>query len=252
LSLHPAGHILGSAQVRCEYQGEVAVVTGDYKCEPDPTTTPFEPLRCHTFVTESTFALPIFRWEPQSDVADQINAWWRQNQAAGRASLLMGYSLGKSQRLLSCLDVSIGPVFQHGAVETMTDVYRSAGVSLPETRRVPDETERFDWSKAMIVAPPGSDASPWARRFGDVATAFASGWMALRSWRHRSNVDQGFVLSDHADWRSLIETVHATGAEEVWITHGYAAVLARYLREQGIHASVLGDHSGREEGAAHA
>jgi putative mRNA 3-end processing factor len=190
-------------------------------------------------VTESTFALPIYRWESQAVVANQINSWWRENQAAGRASLLTGYSLGKAQRLLACLDPSIGPIFEHGAVETMSNVYRAAGISLPDTLRPPDMPARYDWSQAMIVAPPSVTGTPWVRRFGDHATAFASGWMAIGGWQRRSAAGQGFVLSDHADWPALLETVRATGADEVWITHGYAATLARYLHEQGVNATEM-------------
>ena len=247
LSLHPAGHILGSAQVRLEYQGEVAVVSGDYKVAPDRTCTPVEPLKCHVFVTESTFGLPIYRWPDQAVVARQINAWWRANQAAGKASLLMGYSLGKAQRLLACLDPSIGPIFEHGAVATMTTIYRKTGIAMPETQNVMTVGSRYDWSQAMIVAPPSANGSPWTRRFGDHSTAFASGWMAIRGARRRSALDRGFVLSDHVDWPSLLEAIHQTEAEQVWITHGYSAVVARYLQERGIDGRILTTEFGGEE-----
>lgn len=247
VSLHPAGHILGSAQVRIEYRGEVAVVSGDYKTAPDPTCTPFEPLRCHLFVTESTFGLPVYRWPTDSTIAAEINAWWKQNQTSGKASLLMGYTLGKAQRLLSFLDPSIGPIFEHGAVANMTDVYRKAGRKMPPTHNVMTAPSRFDWSQALIVAPPSANGSPWTRRFGDHSTAFASGWMAIRGARRRSALDRGFVLSDHVDWPSLIETIRTTGAEQVWITHGYSSVVARYLQEQGIDGRVLETEFGEEE-----
>lgn len=249
LSLHPAGHILGSSQVRIEWKGEVAVVSGDYKCAPDRTCTAFEPLKCHVFVTESTFGLPVYRWPDQVEVAAQINRWWRSNQAAGKASLLMGYSLGKAQRLLACLDPSIGPIFEHGAVATMTDIYRRTGIAMPETKNVMTAPSRFDWSQAMIVAPPSANGSPWTRRFGDHSTAFASGWMAIRGARRRSALDRGFVLSDHVDWPSLLETIYSTEAEQVWITHGYSAVVARYLQERGIDGRILSTEFGEEEAA---
>jgi len=239
VSLHPAGHILGSAQVRVEHQGQIVVVSGDYKTEPDKTCTPFEPVRCHTFITESTFGLPIYQWPSEGEVFEQINDWWRRNQARGKASLLMGYALGKAQRALSGLDPGIGPIFLHGAVQRLTDAYREQGVALPSTREVWGVEKGFDWSQALIVAPPSAAGSPWIRRFGDHSTAFMSGWMAIRGTRRRRAVDRGFVLSDHVDWPSLMSAIKATGAEDIWVTHGYTATVARYLEEQGYSARVL-------------
>lgn len=239
VSLHPAGHILGSSQVRVEHQGQIFVVSGDYKTEADPTCTPFEPVRCHTFITESTFGLPIYRWSPQSEIFDQINAWWRQNQAAGKSSVLMGYALGKSQRALAGVDASIGPIFLHGAVEKMTQSYRQTGIALPETNLVGIAGKGYDWSQALIIAPPSANGTPWVRRFGDHSTAFLSGWMAIRGARRRRAVDRGFVLSDHIDWPSLLTAIGETGAESVWVTHGYSAVVARYLEDQGLEARTV-------------
>ncbi|MEM8530226.1 MAG: ligase-associated DNA damage response exonuclease [Chloroflexota bacterium] len=236
VSLHPAGHILGSAQVRVEHGGEVWVISGDYKVEPDATCTPFEPVRCHTFVTESTFGLPIYRWQPQQVIFDAINAWWRTNQQAGRASVLYGYTLGKAQRLLAGLDASIGPIFTHGAVENMTQAYRKAGITLPKTTYVGAVPPKTGWSQAMIVAPPSAHATPWMRKFGTLSTGFASGWMRIRGARRRRAVDRGFVLSDHIDWPALLHTIGATGAECVWVTHGYTAVVVRWLEEHGLEA----------------
>jgi putative mRNA 3-end processing factor len=242
VSLHPAGHILGSAQVRIEHGGEVWVVSGDYKTEGDATCTPFEPVRCHTFITEATFALPIYRWEPQQVVFEQINAWWRANQAEGKCSLLYCYALGKAQRLLSGLDPAIGPIFLHGALLRLTDDYRRAGVALPQARYVGNADRKFDWSQAIVLAPPSAHATPWMRRFGSVSSAFASGWMRIRGTRRRRAVDRGFVLSDHADWPGLLEAIAATGAEQIWVTHGYTAVLARWLQEQGYNAAIVPTH----------
>jgi putative mRNA 3-end processing factor len=239
VSLHPAGHILGSSQVRVEYRGRVYVVSGDYKSEADPTCTAFEPVRCHTFVTESTFGLPIYRWAPQREVFAQIDAWWRQNQAAGKCSILMGYALGKSQRALAGVDPNIGPIFLHGAVQNMTQAYRGHGIPLPETHHVAEMGKGYDWSKALVIAPPSANGTPWLRRFGDHSTAFMSGWMAIRGARRRRAVDRGFVLSDHVDWPSLLTTIGETGAESVWVTHGYTAVVVRYLEEQGLDARAL-------------
>jgi len=239
VSLHPAGHILGSSQVRIERRGEVAVVSGDYKAEADATCAAFEPIRCHLFVTECTFGLPIYRWRPQREVFAEINQWWRQNQEQGRASLLLGYSLGKAQRALSGLDPSLGPIFEHGAAAPMTEAYRRAGVQLPPTYRVGEASSATVWSKALILAPPSAEGTPWTRRFGEYSNAFLSGWMAIRGTRRRRGVDRGFVMSDHVDWPSLLDAIGATGAERIWATHGYTASLVRYLREKGIHAEEL-------------
>lgn len=239
VTLYPAGHILGSAQVRVDYQGEVWVVSGDYKTQPDATCSAFEPIRCHTFITESTFGLPIYRWPPEQEVFDQINAWWRRNQQEGRSSLMFAYSLGKAQRVLSGLDPSIGPILQHGALKNLTDAYRAQGIRLPETAQVADAEKGFDWSKALILAPPSANGTPWMRKFGDLGTGFASGWMAVRGARRRRAVDRGFVLSDHVDWPSLLEAVAATRAENVLVTHGYSSVVARYLSEQGLNSGTL-------------
>jgi putative mRNA 3-end processing factor len=239
ISLHPAGHILGSSQVRIEHRGEVWVVSGDYKTDPDPTCTPFEPVRCHTFVTESTFGLPIYRWPSQREVFEDINAWWRANAAAGKASLLFGYTLGKAQRLLAGLDPAIGPILTHGAVERMTRAYREAGVFLPETRYAGTAAERADATGAVVVAPPYAGGSLWARRFGASSTGFASGWMLVRGARRRQSLDRGFPLSDHVDWPGLLAAVDATGAGRVWVTHGFTAPVVRWLQEKGIDARAV-------------
>ncbi len=239
VSFHPAGHILGSGQIRLEHRGEVWVVSGDYKTDPDPTTTAFEPVRCHTFVTESTFGLPIYRWPPQQDVQREINGWWRANQAAGKASLLYGYALGKAQRLIAGLDPAIGPIYTHGAVERMTAVYRATGVPLPPTRHAGSADQATDWTRAIIVAPPSADGSVWTRRFGSQATAFASGWMLVRGARRRRSLDRGFPLSDHVDWPALMAAVEATGADRVWVTHGFTGPVVRWLRERGVDAQAV-------------
>lgn len=250
VSLYPAGHILGAAQVRVAYRGEVWVVSGDYKTEADPTCAPFEPVRCHTFVTEATFGLPIYRWRPQSEVLAGVLAWWRANQEAGRASLLFAYALGKAQRLLAGLDASVGPIFCHGAVERFNGIYRAAGVALPPATYTGAAGREVEWSRALIIAPPSAQASAWTRRFGEVSTAFASGWMRIRGARRRRAVDRGFVLSDHADWPGLLAAIAATGAERVWVTHGYSAVLARWLTEHGLDARPIATRFEGEQGAA--
>ncbi len=249
VSLHPAGHVLGAAQVRLEHAGRVWVVSGDYDLsahdEANPTCTPFEPVRCDVFVTESTFGLPIYRWRPQAEVFAEIDRWWAANAAAGRASVLMGYSFGKAQRLLAGVNASIGPIVVHGAVETVNAAYRAAGVALPATHRA-HELGPDDLKRALVVAPPSVQGSPWLRRFGDVADAFASGWMQLRGARRRRGVDRGFVLSDHADWPGLQRAIAATGAARVIVTHGYEAVMVRWLRERGLDAGSFATEYGDE------
>lgn len=235
ISLHPAGHILGSAQVRIEYQGYVLVVSGDYKIEPDKTCAPFELVRCHEFITEATFGLPIYRWQPQQVVFDQINQWWRSNATEGKASLIYCYALGKAQRLIAGVDSSIGPIYTHGAVESLNAVYRAAGIDLPPTTYATTAQKR-DFRGALIGAPLSMRGSSWTQRFGEHASAFASGWMRIRGTRRRRAMDRGFVLSDHIDWDGLMNTVRATGAERIGVTHGYIAVVVRWLREQGMDA----------------
>jgi len=246
ISLHPAGHILGSAQVRVEHKGEVWVASGDYKIEPDRTCAPFEPVRCQGFITESTFGLPIYRWRPQSEIAAEINAWWRANAEAGRASVVFAYSLGKAQRVLALLDPSLGPILCHGAVEPMNAAYRERGIDLPETSS-PAGLPKATLAKALVIAPPSAAGSPWMRRFPDYADAFASGWMQVRGNRRRRGVDRGFVLSDHADWSGLLAAIEATGASRVLATHGSVATLVRYLRERGLDADSVQAEYGEED-----
>ena len=246
VSFHPAGHVLGSAQIRLEYRGRVWVVSGDYKTGPDPTCKPFEPVRCDVFVTESTFGLPVFRWLPQRQVFDAINSWWQANADAGRASLVYAYSFGKAQRVLAGLDARIGPVIVHGAVATLNAAYRESGVALPATKNVlegtPDELRR-----CLVVTPPSTQGSAWVRRFGDFSDAFASGWMQLRGARRRRNVDRGFVLSDHADWPGLLEAIAASQAPRVIVTHGYVEPLVRYLGERGLESGAFKTEYGDDE-----
>jgi putative mRNA 3-end processing factor len=239
VSFHPAGHVLGSSQIRLEYRGEVWVVSGDYKTVPDATCAAFEPVPCHAFITESTFGLPIYRWAAQAEIFAAINAWWRSNQDAGRASLLFAYSLGKAQRLIAGVDSEIGPIFCHGAIQKLNEIYREGGIALPPTRYAGAEEKGHDWTRALIVAPPSCNGTPWMRKFGTVSTAFASGWMRLRGARRRESLDRGFVLSDHADWPGLLSAIEATGAEKVLVTHGYRAQLVRWLTEHGLAAETL-------------
>jgi putative mRNA 3-end processing factor len=247
VSLHPAGHVLGSAQVRVETEAGVWVVTGDFKRDPDPTCAPFEPVPCDVLITEATFALPVYRWPPAADVAREIHAWWRANAAAGRPSVLFCYAFGKAQRVLAELAAFTDePVHVHGAVQAITELYRDAGVAMLPTRLV-ESRRRSDYAEALVIAPPGAGGGPWMRRFGACATGFCSGWMAIRGQRRRRGHDRGFVLSDHADWKGLIATVEDSRARRILTTHGRDAALIRFLREQGRDAAALATPWGEEE-----
>lgn len=236
VSFHPAGHVLGSAQVRVERNGEVWVVSGDYKLEPDATCEPFDPVPCNVFISEATFGLPIFRWVSSEAIFGQINAWWRANQERGKTSVLYCYALGKAQRILSGLDESIGQIYTHGAVERLTQDYRNTGIKLPPTTLAGEAPKKTDWSRALILAPPSASGTPWLRRFGSIATGFASGWMAVRGMRRRKAIDRGFILSDHGDWPALLKAIAMSNADKVLVTHGYVPMMVQYLREQGVDA----------------
>ncbi len=237
ISLHPAGHILGSAQVRLEYQGEVWVISGDYKLENDQISTAFEAVPCHAFVTESTFALPVYKWKDQQELYRNMNAWWAINKSEGKNSIIFGYSLGKAQRIISQLDPGIGTIYVHGAIDNINALYREAGVALPPTKSATTEYEK-NTTGNIIVAPP-SALGTWINKFRPFETAIASGWMRIRGIRRRRAVDQGFILSDHADWPGLLQAIHATGAERVFVTHGYSYIFSRYLRELGLQAQPV-------------
>ncbi|MFZ6647068.1 ligase-associated DNA damage response exonuclease [Undibacterium sp. TJN25] len=247
VSLHPAGHVLGSAQVRMEYRGEVWVASGDYKVEADGTCAQFEPVQCDTFITESTFGLPIYRWQPQRDIFSDINQWWQRNAEEGRASVLFCYSFGKAQRILHGLDPDIGPIICHGAVQALNQAYRDAGVRLPPTLMVGDVADKADLRRCIVIAPPSAGSSPWIKRFGDYSDAFASGWMQLRGARRRRGVDRGFVLSDHADWPGLMQAIAATEAKRVIVTHGSIPTMVRYLQQTGLQAGGFDTEYGNED-----
>lgn len=257
LSLHPAGHILGSAQVRVEVAGEVWVVSGDYKLEPDPTCRPFEPVPCHTFISECTFGLPIYRWPHPDGVFSEISRWWSENAEEGRTSILFGYSLGKAQRLLAGLEYQRrnearehpGPILVHGAVHRLLPPYREAGVDLPTIDRANGESVRAARGRALVVAPPSAGGTPWIRKFTPYSTAFASGWMRIRGTRRRRGGDRGFVLSDHVDWPGLLAAIAATGAERVGLTHGTTGPAVRFLREAGWDAWSLPTRFQGEDGS---
>jgi len=249
ISFHPAGHIIGSAQVRMAYKGEVWVVSGDYKLANDLLTTPFEPIKCHHFITESTFGLPLYRFDPPEHTYAAINRWWAANAAAGINTILLGYALGKAQALLHALDLSIGPVFLHGAVANVNEALAQAGYHFPGTRVTPD-TDMKAFRGALIVAPPSAFGTPWMRKFMPYHAAMCSGWMALRGARRRKGVDKGFALSDHGDWNQLNQAVLATGATHIYVTHGYEAAFVRWLQEKhGLQAYQVKTlfHEGEDE-----
>ncbi len=234
VSLHPAGHVRGSAQVRLERDGEVWVVTGDYKVHPDPVAEAFEVVRCHTLVSECTFGLPVYRWPEPEGVYQAIDDWWRENREAGRTSVLFAYALGKAQHVLAAVDASAGPLLAHGAVQKMNEAHRRAGVELPETRYADTEAAKETRGEALVIAPPSSGGRPgWMKKFGRPSTAFASGWMRVRGRRRRRSADRGFVLSDHADWDGILQVVRESGAERVGLTHGKTEPMVRWLRENG-------------------
>jgi len=251
VSFHPAGHVPGSAQVRVEVAGRVWVVSGDYKTEDDGLAEPFEPVRCHAFVTECTFGLPVFRWRKQKEVMDEVADWWRACAADGKVAMLGAYSLGKAQRLMAALPDRPGPILTHGAVEGVNAVLRGAGLDLPETIRVTPDLDVKAHRGALVIAPPGALGSRWSRRFGPSSTAFASGWMALRGIRRRRAGDRGFTISDHADFDGLTEAVLATGCEEVFATHGYTSSFSRWLGEKGLRAGIVAtEYAGEDIDAA--
>jgi putative mRNA 3-end processing factor len=247
LSFHPAGHVLGSAQVRIEARGQVWVVSGDYKLAPDPTCPPFEPLRCDVFVTESTFGLPIYRWQSPQQLAHELDAWWEENARSGRCSVLYAYAFGKAQRIAAMLRAQPGPLLVHGAVAAMNEVYRAAGVDLPATEHATAFSDRAALARALVLAPPSAAGTPWTRRFGDFASAFASGWMQVRGARRQRRVERGFALSDHADWPALLAAIEATGAQRVLVTHDPIDALPRYLSEHGLQSSALATDYGDAE-----
>lgn len=253
VSLHPAGHVLGSAQVRLEHAGEVWVFTGDFKRQSDPTCRAFELVPCNTLITECTFGLPIFRWSGPARIIDEINRWWRENIERGRTSILLAYCLGKAQRVLASLDPEIGPILLHGAMLAMVEAYRNTGVSLPATEHASVENARKYRGKAMVLAPQSAMSTTWVRKFAPVSDGIASGWMQVRGFRRRRSADRGFVLSDHVDWPGLMQTIQETGAQRVIATHGYTGPVVRFLSERGMDALAFETRfkdEGEEEDAA--
>lgn len=236
-SFHPAGHILGSAQIRLEFKGEVWVITGDYKLQADITCAPFESLQCHTLISEATFGLPIYHWQPNNIIFSQIHAWCLQNKKQGKISVLSAYALGKAQRILANVDSSIGPIYVDDAIAKYTSLYRQAGITLPEINLLSANDNKQQWSEGLVLI--SKTESEWLRKIVDYEIAFASGWMQVRGNKRRKNIAKGFVLSDHADWPALLLAIKNSGAEKIFITHGAAQPLVHYLRETNMDAEEL-------------
>lgn len=250
VSLHPAGHIIGSSQIRVEYKGEVWVASGDYKVEDDGISTPFEPVQCHVFITESTFALPIYKWKPQAEIYNDIKQWVQKNKDNNISSVLIAYSLGKAQRILQPLSEVTNVIYAHGAVANMQQALEGAGWNLPKVERITPDTPKSKLAGSVIVAPPSADGTPWMKKFSPYAVGVCSGWMQVRGSMRRRNADAGFALSDHADWNGLLTAIRATGAEKVYATHGFQSALSRYLNEHGIAAGEIKTEYGNDEDEA--
>ena len=246
LSLHPAGHVIGSSQIRLEYKGEICVVSGDYKVEYDGISTPFEPVKCHTFVSESTFGLPIYHWETQDVIFNQIKDWISLNQLKHKTSILVAYSLGKAQRLIKNLAGTF-PIYVHNSIANLNDAFAKAGVHLPETIRITPEIKKEDLQQGIVIIPPALSDGKWIKSLMQPAIGICSGWMMVRAGRRWRSADAGFALSDHADWPGLLTAIKATEAEKVFVTHGSTAIFSKYLNEIGIEAEEVNTKYGSEE-----
>lgn len=246
ISFHPAGHIIGSAQVRMEYKGKIVVVSGDYKLQDDGLTTPFEPVRCHEFVTESTFGLPIYNWRSVNELNGNISDWVLNNSSNGITSILVGYALGKAQRIMKAVE-GIGKIYVHDAVHHINQAFLQSRIILPEYQRI-DFTDRpKDLSSSILLVPPALLDSKVLKGIPSAYTAICSGWMQVRGARRWRSADAGFALSDHADWQGLLNAIRATEAEKVYVTHGFKSELTRYLNEIGRQAFEVTTAFGAEE-----
>lgn len=246
LSLFPAGHVIGSSQIRLEYKGEVCVVSGDYKVEYDGISTAFEPVKCHTFVSESTFGLPIYKWQPQQQIFKQITDWVSDNRDKGKTSVLVAYSLGKAQRLIKNLD-QCGNIYVHNSIANLNDGFLRAGVDLPETIRISPEIKKETLQQGLVIVPPALAEGKWIKTLQNAATGVCSGWMRVRAGRRWRSADAGFALSDHADWPGLLAAIKATEAEKVFVTHGFTSTFSKYLNEIGIASEEVKTQYGSDE-----
>jgi putative mRNA 3-end processing factor len=246
LSLFPAGHVIGSSQIRLEYKGEVCVVSGDYKVEYDGISTEFEPVKCHTFVSESTFGLPIYKWQPQDVIFSQIKEWISGNHDKNKTSVLVAYSLGKAQRLIKGLE-GYGDIYVHNSIANLNEGFVKAGVNLPDTIRITADTKKDDLQKGIVIVPPALAEGRWIKNLTNGATGVCSGWMQVRASRRWRSADAGFALSDHADWPGLLSAIEATQAEKVYVTHGFTSTFSKYLNEIGIESEEVKTQYGNEE-----
>lgn len=237
ITFYPAGHIVGSAQIKLENNSESWVISGDYKIQPDSLATNFTPVKCDYFVTESTFGLPVFQWQKPKVVFEEINAWWQENISNKKASILCAYSLGKAQRIIQGIDNSIGPIICHQTVEKMNDAIRNSGIDLRQTELLADQKKEI-LNRSIIICPPGS-LEKTEKLVPGASVAMASGWMSLRGAKRRRNMDRGFVLSDHADWNGLNSAITQTGAKKVYVTHGYTEVFSKWLNHSGIESQTV-------------
>lgn len=247
ISLHPAGHIIGSSQVRVEYKGEVWVFTGDYKTEDDGISGQYEAIRCNSFITESTFGLPIYTWKPQQEIYNNIQDWVLQNQQDDKTSVLIAYSLGKAQRVMDAVKNITDTVYVHGAIFNMQQVLDTLGYSFLQVKRISADTTKQELKNAIVIAPPSADGTPWMKKLNPYRLGLCSGWMQVRGNVRRRNADIGFALSDHCDWNGLLSSISATGAENVYVTHGFQSVLSKYLNEKGIAAWEVKTQYGAED-----
>lgn len=246
LSFHPAGHIIGSAQIRLEYKGHITVFTGDYKTNPDNLTLSFQPVKCHTFITESTFGLPIYHWQDDRAIQQQIQNWVYSNQKQNKTSVFVGYSLGKSQRIMSLVD-GCAPMFVHNSIYQLNEVIRNSGIKLPKAELWQASSDKIKIQNNIVIVPPALIGSNIIKRIPNAAVALCSGWMQIRGHRRWQAVDAGFVVSDHADWNGLLSAVKATEAEQVYVTHGYQATFSRFLNDIGIPAAEVKTEYGTNE-----
>jgi len=239
VSFYPAGHVPGSAQILIEIKGERWVVSGDYKVVDDGLSTPFKPIKCHSFISECTFGLPVFNWLPQEQVFKEINSWWHQCISDGLTPILAAYGLGKAQRLIAGLDTNIGPILTHGAIEKTNQIMRDQKIAIPETFLVTSKLDLANFKNAIVLAPPSALSTSWVKKFGKISTGYASGWMAIRGIKRRRAADKGFVISDHADWNGLNLAIKETEAEKIFVTHGYTDSFSKWLQFKGLNASVV-------------
>lgn len=246
VSFHPAGHILGSAQIRLEYKGYIVVFSGDYKTQPDFITTPFEPVKCHEFITESTFGLPIYKWKSEEELQQELQDWIVQNQQNNRTSVFLGYSLGKAQRIMKLVE-NVEEIYVHSAIHNLNKAIENSGITLPTTKLLTADFKKTEIQNKIVILPPALLGSKMIKKIPNAATAICSGWMQIRGNRRWKGVDAGFAVSDHADWDGLLSAVKATEAEKVYVTHGSQAVFSKYLNEIGIEAHELKTEFGEDE-----